>query len=413
MDEEKKRQFMEKRCRYQLNMQHLNNDIKIANQQAEHWQAESVRIADTLTNSEQIIAELADEFRYGSVLTGHDMTFLFFATALQCCRWLFQPKVTMHFEQISKNERHNSGVDGRQEFMMGKKEAEKNVESNIKSSKYPDKVNMFLLAVPYDVMQGTDKIEIPGVSGIGKNISGVNHHAATMGHDPILGYIFGTINIMSRTVTFKTPVLNTNLVHLHQGSNKNQYVGREVGFPEALKRAMESASEDITRIPAAILRQTMHMQSDKYTKSGLPIPFLSPAKAQELLNQGWNSYELERFAKFLLRNTAVVGVQAALSMLINVAIETLHRITYDVRRDGDQKLFEVRTRKILIYSNVLASSSNIIYTAIKKDINSLDIGGFLITLYRIATDTKVIRQIREEYVYGGYEKMLELREFNI
>ncbi len=62
---------------------------------------------------------------------------------------------------------------------------------------------MFLYPVPYDAMEGTRRIVIPGVSTDEKNLYGGNHHSATMGHDPILGYLFGTMNIMTRTITAK------------------------------------------------------------------------------------------------------------------------------------------------------------------------------------------------------------------
>lgn len=411
MNEEKKREFLEKRKIYQDERKILENEILIADNKAIYWQNEAQRIDDVLDNSEQIIRELANEFKKGTTLNSSDMTFLFFATAIQCGRWLLQPKVNTNFQKISKSERHSAGKDGYLEFSKGKEIASNNVSGNIKSRKYPDKEKMFLLAVPYDAMEGTEKIAIAGVTELGKNISGTNHHAATMGHDPVLGYIFGTINILSRTITFKTPSLSTNLVHLHQGSNRKQYVGKSIGFVNALERARESAEEDITRIPAAVTRQALHMQSDKYTKAGLPIPFIAPDKAQMLLQQGWNSYELERFIKFLGQNTATISVQAMTSMLINIAIETLYKLTYNENVDVSKELFEVKSRKILLYSNILSSSSNLIFTALSRNINNMDIGGMLVTIYRIATDRKVMNQIREEFVYGGYEKMLQRKAY--
>ena len=40
--------------------------------------------------------------------------------------------------------------------------------------------------------------------GINFPLYGQNHHAYTLGHDPIFGWIFGTINIMTRSMTLKT-----------------------------------------------------------------------------------------------------------------------------------------------------------------------------------------------------------------
>lgn len=413
MTDEKKRKILNIYNAHLEKKREFDESMKVLEKETEHWIKESDRILNIIEENEKIISDLKDEFNRNSSLSLKDMSFLFGATALQCCRWLFQPKINSKFEKISKNERHQASQDGYKEFVDGRKIAEDYEESNIKSRKYPDKVNMFLLPVPYDAMIGTQKIVIPGVSELGSNIYGINHHSVTMGHDPILGYFFGTINILSRTVTFKTPCWQTNLVHLHQGSRKDQYVGREIGFIDAINRAIDSAREDITRVPAAVIRQSLHMQSDKYTKGGLPIPLLSPQKSQELLEKGWNSYELERFGKFIAKNTATVGMQAFSSMLINLIIETLHIMTYDEKVDGSFEVFQVRTRKIIMYSNVMASSSNVIYSAISRCVDNFDFGGFLVTIHRIATDQKFIEQIRDEFIYGSFKKMATLREFNL
>lgn len=50
---------------------------------------------------------------------------------------------------------------------------------------------MILKGVPYDTTKST-------VSGL---FIGANHRFATLGHDPILGLIFGTANIMTNTIT--------------------------------------------------------------------------------------------------------------------------------------------------------------------------------------------------------------------
>lgn len=412
IDENLKREILLRRAAFNKDIERLDSQIEIADKKILHYQSEAERISYTLYHVDSIIQELSDDFKNNSSFNALDFGFLFLATSLQCLRWFFQPKVNPEFKKISSTERHDASLDGLQEKKLGKIEADKNQYDNVKSKKYPDKVSMYLMPVPYDAMAGTEGIRINGITDLGKNINGLNHHSATMGHDPVLGYIFGTINILSRTITFKTPTLDTNLVHMHRGTNA-QYVGQSIGFVGALERTFDSVREDPWRVPAAVIRQSLHMQSDKYTKQGLPIPFISPDKAQKLLQQGWNSNELERLMKFVAGNIATVGIQALLSVLINLVIETLYKLTYDVYESADENIFQVKSRKILMYSNTIASCSNIIYAAIAKDISKLDIGGLIVTIYRIATDTKFIKQIRDEFVYGGYEKNLKLREFTI
>ena len=61
-------------------------------------------------------------------------------------------------------------------------------------------------------------------------------------------------------------------------------------------------------------------------------------------------------------------------------------------------LYEVKTRKILGYSNAIASGSNILYVALSRDIQKMDIGGILVTIYRLITDYKFIKSIKKEFL---------------
>lgn len=63
-----------------------------------------------------------------------------------------------------------------------------------------------------------------------------------------------------------------------------------------------------------------------------------------------------------------------------------------------RRMYEVRTRKILSYSNVLASASNVIVSACARDIKLLDIGGLAVTLFRIASDTKFISDVKKDFL---------------
>ena len=152
------------------------------------------------------------------------------------------------------------------------------------------------------------------------------------------------------------------------------------------------------------------MASDMYTKNGISLPgiqrWLSPEGAKQLSKYGID-----------LGNTVKIGAQAGLAILINQLIAMFHRLT--AQPNEDDRLFEVRTRKILLYSNVISSTSNIIYVALKSfmqqslAIESLDIGGLLVTIYRIATDPKIINEIREEYVFGKFDAMIRGEALNL
>ena len=180
-------------------------------------------LIDSMQNNIDIIDRMAsiasegssvidDQFCKVTKLDKVDMAFLFFAVALQVGRILLQPKLDFNFEKIDREDRDDATASGKNEKKICGQDAEDNKTDNVKSEKYPDNVTMFLYPVPYDAMKGTERIIIPGVSPFGKQITGANHHSATMGHDPVLGYLFGPVNILTRTISFKNPTIQTSKV---------------------------------------------------------------------------------------------------------------------------------------------------------------------------------------------------------
>ncbi len=91
-----------------------------------------------------------------------------------------------------------------------------------------------------------------------------------------------------------------------------------------------------------------------------------------------------------------------MSVLINTLIAMIHGMFAPDEMARD--LYEVRTRRILFYSNIIASSSNLIYvganaaTGNEAALKSLDIGGLLDTCYRVATDTRFIQAAKQEFI---------------
>ena len=95
-------------------------------------------------------------------------------------------------------------------------------------------------------------------------------------------------------------------------------------------------------------------------------------------------------------------------------------MSYDEERDGPKRLYEVKTHKVITYSNVIASTSNVIAVAIgtaigsstgnqdliRKSLQKLDIGGLLVTLYRLISDAKFIREVKEEFILGSFDRMI-------
>ena len=97
---------------------------------------------------------------------------------------------------------------------------------------------------------------------------------------------------------------------------------------------------------------------------------------------------------------------AALSSLINMLIAAIHGLFCTETTEMEQKLYQVRTKKILAYSNAIATSSNVAVVAITKNVKKLDVGGAMVTIYQLITSKKFIQEVKEEFIYGSYEKMI-------
>lgn len=376
------------------------------------------KAADLAQNADYVISDIEKQFnQYTGILNKKDQAFLWVAVGLQCVRWILQPKI----EILDKIEPNNSDrITADEGKKLEKKENSdwynKNKDKEVKEGEYLTWQEYFTNAVPYDAMYGTEDIYIAGIGEKNKNFCGNNHHAATLGHDPILGYIFGTFNIMTSTITFHRLDLLSRIVDYPYVTKQN------ISPLEIIKQVIESEKEDKLRIPAAVTRQALHLQSDEYTKMGLPIPLLNAKRQQELLKKGWNSKELDKLLSQLnessTKNITTVGIQLAISSIISIIIYSLHSLMYDENSDGEFDLYSVRTSKIIKYSNIIADGLNIgavsagtiggIYTKnknlIQKSVSLMDIGGYINTINSIIYNKKIQNRIEEEFLSQNWSE---------
>lgn len=348
-----------------LKIDNSNNNIKkIAK--------ESYRVSEVAHNAEFIIKNIDKEFSKKTKLNNLDIKFLFFATALQCAR-----------QYIFANDK----------FKLAKSsDGDKLIKDPLKKITPKDWHEILFGSVPYDAVKsgGIFKEE-----EFNTGISGVNHRYKALGHDPILGWIIGPINILSSSIT-KNNFATYEVVDM---KICNKYTG---GFPGAISIANQQIAADKLNLPAAVLKQAIHFGADYFTKQGLPIPCISIAN-EKLTYKMLNKYEVSTY-------TITRGI--TLSVMINAIIECIHALFYDEENDGDINLYKVRTKKILMYSNVIASTSNIIYVAISRDLKKLDVGGMMVTIYRLISDSKFINDIKYEFIMNEFEKLVQGEEYD-
>lgn len=350
---------------------------------------ETERVESVAHNAESILDDLDAQFEEKTGLTKIDVTFLFFAVALQIAR---QYLVTKFPNRLNDQEAANN--------TFGHKEEHSDRTHRLYN---PSLEEIITNPVPFDANIGADG----ALSGGGK----LGHRVTTLGHDPVLGLIFGTANIATSTLTnyklqsfhIKTSDLNrdyfankarTDLVFWYAGDKlfKQGFAGKKI-------------------MVTSLIKEIIHLKTDLDTKNSLPLPLISlydPKLASNLADYGID-----------MSNVINVGKQIALASFINWLISTIHGLFYFIdENQTERSLYEVRTRKILMYSNVIASVSNLAVVGITKNLKLLDVGGLIVTLHRIYTDQIFIRNVKREFVLGEFNKLIEgeelkLQEFNL
>lgn len=387
----------------------FSKELKNLSKAVDEVHERSEQVIKDIKNINVIISDIDKQFSEKTgIVNAKDMAFLWGAVAIQCARWILIP--TFDVETLTPNteDRKDSTSEGKKDRTATGKELDKGKEERDKH-KYPDNKNIILLPVPYDAMAGTEDIVIPGVTEYGKQIYSMNHHSATLGHDPLVGQVIGTANIMTRSITFHDTYMTTRKVEITTGRNQVVVKDPFYSIPIMFEDVIESYREDSDRIASALLKENLHLQSDKYTRTGLPIPLLSAEMQQRLLDSNWNSKELENVIRGAVKG---IAKNFLIALIINTIVGTLHGFCYNENEDESRRLYSVRTRKVVATSNVIAESLNLAVVAggtiagvlteneklIKKSISHLDIGGMIEAIHQVFKSKKLQEEVRKEFL---------------
>ena len=335
------------------------------------------RMEKVTKNTRVILDNLDKQFCKQTGLTKNDMVFLFTAIGLQIVR---QYLVTNFPERIDDQ-------------LAVKKTWFHNEEHSNRKHRYynPSLEEIITNPVPFDANIGANG----ALKGGGK----MGHRVTAIGHDPVLGLIFGTANIATSTLTtsdFKSYHIYTNANNRDCFKNHAQ---TELVISYTIDKLMHKGAEGKKIVAVSLMKEIVHLNSDLNTKNSLPLPVVSAVDTK--LASDLASYGLD------MSNAVSVGKQAVYANFINSIIAMIHQLFYDGISRNDRKLFEVRTRKILCYSNLVASSSNIIMTAATQNVQLFDFGGLAITVYRLITDKDFIRNVKEEFIFGTYRDLIK------
>lgn len=353
-------------------------DVKKISDRYEKGYQEVKRVTDIVSNTESILEDLDFKFREKTGLTEIDISLLFLAVGLQVVRQYLVAK-----------------FPERQDDQTAANETKGHIEehSNRMHRQYnPSLEEIITNPVPFDANIGANG----ALSGGGS----LGHRATAIGHDPILGLVFGTANIATSTLTTN----KFTSYHIYTNENKRDYFKNtartDLVISKTINKLLDQGIEGKKIVGASFIKEIIHLKSDIYTKHSLPIPFISsidPKMASSLASYGLD-----------MANAVTIGKQATCALLINSIVAMLHSVFYDGdNSDLDKKLYEVRTRKILSYSNLIATSSNIAVVAITQNFDLLDLGGLAVTVFRLITDQTFIKKVKHEFIFGSYDDIIK------
>lgn len=349
---------------------------------------ESERVADVALYSEEILNDLERKFDNYTGLTKCDLGFLFVAVALQIAR---QALLTKFPERLDDQ-------------TAAKKTGGHYEEHSDRSHRYynPSVQEIITNPVPFDANVGANG----ALAGGGR----LGHRVTALGHDPLIGLVVGTSNIATSTLT------NSGFQSYHIWTNENNrdyfrnHASTPMVFIRTKDKLLHEGLEGKKKVGLSLMKEIVHLNSDLYTKHSLPLPIISvidPKLASDLASMGLD-----------MANVVTVGKQMTYSIFINAMISMIHGLFYDESIDGNRKLYEVRTRKVLCYSNCIASTANLAFVGGNVILGNagalkyLDVGGLAVTLYRIATDPSVIRQIKAEFVEKEFFDLIRGSDYN-
>ena len=372
-----------------------------------------VELEDILTQAEfqrayQDLANIERQFAEETHLDKKDISFLIIATAIQTVRSVLFGQLSNHLSQVNSRLTDKEGdalvQDSKEKYKQQHEDQwESKKESQgrrLREAEGKTWKEIIFDGVPYDVIAGS--------KDLGLGLSGQNHRLKTLGHDPVLGWFFGTINILTDTITPAHPFISYAVKKINK---KKTIVPPAIPYPLVIKDAVALASTGEHLLPASVFRQALHYKSDFYTKKGLPIPLLevfSESIASKLYQDGYDSLQVLRKS-----NAALSAITAE---LFNMLIGLIHGLFFNPSiavksseklRAKERSLYEVRTRKILLISNSIATSSNVTVAALTHNPNYLDLGELFVTLSHLFTDIRFITRIKQEFIQENLDRELQ------
>ena len=116
-------------------------------------------------------------------------------------------------------------------------------------------------------------------------------------------------------------------------------------------------------------------------------------------------YQEQYDALCFARDAKIVGASYIVSLMFDIIIGLAHGL---FKPEGvEQKIYEARTKKILLISNSIATTSTIINATITNNSKNLDVGSLISTVGHLFTDIRFIAKLKHEFITREIDKKLQ------
>lgn len=427
--------------------QKINDAADVTIHNAGIIEEESGRVAELAHNADRVLADLDSEFESVTRLNSTDVKFLMLATALQCTRIFLLNKITSIEKAGNKNKLENKLHEIQEDIFSMEIGGEKIFDANEDDQGKHYFAPLYQIvngrSVPFDTQEYSKEYRPKSLSKKEKDALSLfkgdkNHRYATFGHDLVLGLIFGTGNILTNTIsvrrttldlsngTLKLPIIQTNHVEYLDGL-RHPVISNTGSTTIMLVASASRLKNDKKSVIAATIKEVIHLGTDMFTPCGIYLPGMNLMMSKE---------NIALFSKYISAGDVVKsGISGMLSELINTIISVVHMLTFD-QHTADRATIEthsVKTRKIIDYANIIAMGSNVVKTALKlysanvskigseaiitgkgildaadpSSLHEIDLGGIISLNKRLVEDEIFIREIKKEFVFNNFYKMIE------
>ena len=345
--------------------------------------------ADKVDNLPNFIESVDDEFEKLTGITKKDISFLVFASILQVSRQL----ITAHLKtRLSDKE------SAQKTPFHGEEHSDRR-----KRQYYATKTEIANNPVPFDAVRKSETVK----NNRNPKLNGFNHRYTAIGHDPLLGLVFGTANIMTKTISVAKGGLKFETYHIGSGvatNGRGEYnidmltnqASTSLMFEHICSRIKNEGRDGWEALAMSLGKEIVHLMSDIRTAKSLPLPLVSAVSPDfsRILNLcGIDALSATTFTIDLL-----------VSKMIDTAIAYMHVWCYNPDTDGPIETYEVRTKNIIYYSNLISLASTTVQTLFRaymgdvSAISKFDFGGAISSLNIVWNTPFIISNIKSEYI---------------